>query len=152
MTTGENPRLHFDIRLIFGNNEAKFEAKINSEFGKNAPTYRSGDDFLVANIYDDRQSFEVGDLNIYRYGELTSAEVDGVITAEVEGVTTVKVDGVTAADVDNVNISEISDIPIIEVSDLIIDTSTENMSDTTIVRKKSKNRLSYYFNKFLGET
>ncbi|KAG2237182.1 hypothetical protein INT48_006586 [Thamnidium elegans] len=161
MTTGENPRLHFDIRIIFGNNEAKFEAKINSEFGKNAPTYRSGDDFLVANIYDDRQSFEVGDLNIYRYGELTSAEVDGVITAEVEGVTTVKVDGVTAADVDSVtaaevdsvataevdvvttpeaedvNISEISDIPVIEVSDLIIDTSTENMSDTTIVRKKT---------------
>ncbi|KAG2237184.1 hypothetical protein INT48_006588 [Thamnidium elegans] len=176
MTIGENPRLHFDIRLIFGNNEAKFEAKINSEFGKNAPTCRSRDDFLIANIYDDRQPFEVGDLNIYEDGELTSAEddeltsaedgelasaeVDGVITAEVEGVTTAKVDGVTAADVDSVtaaeidsvataevdvvttpeaedvNIAEISDIPVIEVSDLIIDTSTENMSDTTIVRKK----------------
>ncbi|KAI8092070.1 hypothetical protein BDF21DRAFT_410885 [Thamnidium elegans] len=129
MTTGKNPRLHFDIRLIFDNNEAKFEAKINSEFGKNAPTYRSGDDFLVANIYDDRQPFEVGDLNIYE-------DVDGVITAEVEGVTTVKVDGVTTAEVEDVNIAEVSDIPVIEVSDLIIDTSTENMSDTTIVRKK----------------
>ncbi|KAG2236128.1 hypothetical protein INT48_006144 [Thamnidium elegans] len=64
MTAGKKPRLHFDIRLIPDNNEAKFEARVGSRLGKKIPEYRFRDEFLVANIYDDRQLTEVGDLTI----------------------------------------------------------------------------------------
>ncbi|KAI8090644.1 hypothetical protein BDF21DRAFT_194701 [Thamnidium elegans] len=64
MTAGKKPRLHFDIRLIPDNNEAKFEARVGSRLGKKIPEYRFRDEFLVANIYDDRQLIEVGDLTI----------------------------------------------------------------------------------------
>ncbi|KAI9261965.1 hypothetical protein EDC94DRAFT_609376, partial [Helicostylum pulchrum] len=62
MTAGDERRLHFDIRLIPDNNEAKFEARVGSRLGKKIPEYRFRDEFLVANIYDDREFIEVGDL------------------------------------------------------------------------------------------
>ncbi|GAA5801272.1 hypothetical protein HPULCUR_006718 [Helicostylum pulchrum] len=63
-TAGDERRLHFDIRLIPDNNEAKFEARVGSRLGKKIPEYRFRDEFLVANIYDDRQLIEVGNLTI----------------------------------------------------------------------------------------
>ncbi|GAA5809045.1 hypothetical protein MFLAVUS_002448 [Mucor flavus] len=66
MTFGGERRLHFDIRLIPDNNEAKFEARVGSRLGKKIPEYRFRDEFLVANIYDDRHLIEVGDLTIDR--------------------------------------------------------------------------------------
>ncbi|KAI9261963.1 hypothetical protein EDC94DRAFT_694350 [Helicostylum pulchrum] len=73
-TAGDECRLHFDIRLIPDNNEAKFEARVGSRLGKKIPEYRFRDEFLVANIYDDRQLIEVGNLTI---DEVVSGLGDG---------------------------------------------------------------------------
>ncbi|GAA5808987.1 hypothetical protein MFLAVUS_002387 [Mucor flavus] len=194
-TDCEHPRLHFDICLTLEKNEARFEAKISSELGKKILAYRSRDEFLVANIYDDRQFIEVGDLNIYdgvatteadnvttteadrvtttdieeaitvevknrkivevgdipviEVNDLTSAEVDGVTIAEADSVITAEVEDVNTAEVEYMNVAEVGDAP---VRYLITDTPAENMSDTTIVRKKSSDRISFYFNKFFRST
>lgn len=171
MTVGDKPRLHFDIRLTFDNTEAKFEATVSSGLGK-VFEYRFKDELLVANIYDDRQFIEignltideVGDLTIDEVGNLTTNEADDLTTNEVDDLTTNKVDDLTTneaddlttnevdkpttAEIDDEDISEVDDLPVIEVTDLTIDTPSENMSDNTIVRKKSRHRLFSYFNKY----
>ncbi|GAA5809043.1 hypothetical protein MFLAVUS_002446 [Mucor flavus] len=81
MTFGGQRRLHFDIRLIPDNNEAKFEARVGSRLGKKIPEYRFRDEFLVANIYDDRQLIEVGNLTIH-----TTGKGDPTIDKDVAGL------------------------------------------------------------------
>ncbi|GAA5801212.1 hypothetical protein HPULCUR_006655 [Helicostylum pulchrum] len=165
ITDYEHPRLYFDICLTFKDDEAMFEAIIGSELGKKIPEFRFRDEFLVANIYDDRQFIDFGNLTIGEPDSVTAAEAEDVniaevdnipiievsdlTSAEVDGVTTAEIEDITTAEVEDMNISEVDDIP---VSKLTIDTPRENMSDTTIVRKKSSDRLSFYFNKFFGST
>lgn len=93
---------------------------------------RFGDNFLVANIYDDRQFIKVSASTITEVGTLTTSEVDDVNIVEV----------------DDINIAEVGDILIIEISD----SRVETMSSNTIVRKKSKSHLSFYCNNFFGGT
>lgn len=64
------PRLHFEVRFIPDNNEAKFEAKASARLGKKIPEFRFRDEFLVANIYDDLQYTEIGDLTIREEGDV----------------------------------------------------------------------------------
>lgn len=124
MTAGRCPRLLFNVCLIFDSNEAKFEVRTDSDFGNMIPKWRFEDNFLVANIYDNRQFIKVGDSTNAEAGTLTTDEVDVV------------------------DIAEVGDIPIIEISD----SSLKTMSNNTIVRKKSKSHLSFYFNNFFGGT
>ncbi|KAG2231741.1 hypothetical protein INT48_007461 [Thamnidium elegans] len=56
---------HFDIRFIPDNNKVIFEATAGPRSGM-ISDYLLEDEFLVANIYDDRQFTEVGDLSIYK--------------------------------------------------------------------------------------
>lgn len=58
-------RLSFDISYTVNNYEALFEAQICSVLGrKKIPDFYIRDEFLVANIYDDSQHVEIGDLKI----------------------------------------------------------------------------------------
>ncbi|KAG2196471.1 hypothetical protein INT47_012672 [Mucor saturninus] len=64
MTAARNSRLHFDVRIIPDNNEAKFEANVGSRLGNKIPEFRFRDEILVANIYSDEEQIKVGDLTI----------------------------------------------------------------------------------------
>jgi hypothetical protein len=64
MTATPNSRLHFDVRVIPDNNEAKFEANVCSRLGERIPEFRFRDEVLVANIYGDEQQIKIGDLSI----------------------------------------------------------------------------------------
>lgn len=64
MTAAPNSRLHFDVRVIPDNNEAKLEANVCSRLGKKIPEFRFRDEILVANIYGDEQQIKVGDLTV----------------------------------------------------------------------------------------
>ncbi|GAA5810159.1 hypothetical protein MFLAVUS_003578 [Mucor flavus] len=54
---------HLDLRFIPGNKEVVFEATAGPRLGM-VSDCRFGDGFLVANIYDDRQFTEVGNLSL----------------------------------------------------------------------------------------
>lgn len=64
MTEASDARLHFDVRIIPDNNEAKFEANVCSRLGSKIPEFRFRDEILVANIYGDEEQIKVDDLTI----------------------------------------------------------------------------------------
>ncbi|GAA5796135.1 hypothetical protein HPULCUR_001504 [Helicostylum pulchrum] len=64
---------HLHINFIPGKNEVKCEATVGPRSGV-VSDCRFGDGFLVANIYDDRQFTEVGDLSLDKNTTLAIAE------------------------------------------------------------------------------
>lgn len=64
MTAAPDSRLHFDVRIIPDNNEAKFEANVGSRLGSKIPEFRFRDEILVANIYGDKEQIKVEDLTL----------------------------------------------------------------------------------------
>lgn len=77
MTEAPDSRLHFDVRVIPDNNEAKFEANVGSRLGNKIPEFRFRDEFLVANIYGDEDQIHVGDLRINK-----DESVDGLAVTQ----------------------------------------------------------------------
>jgi hypothetical protein len=77
MTRAPNSRLHFDVRLIPDNNEAKFEANVSSRLGKKIPEFRFRDEILVANIYGDEKQIRVDDLSV----DAHNSDVDALTSA-----------------------------------------------------------------------
>ncbi|KAI7875537.1 uncharacterized protein EV154DRAFT_76273 [Mucor mucedo] len=67
MTAAPKSRLHFDVRIIPDNNEAKFEANVGSRLGNKIPEFRFRDEILVANIYSDDEQINIGDLTISNF-------------------------------------------------------------------------------------
>ncbi|KAG2205277.1 hypothetical protein INT47_009542 [Mucor saturninus] len=87
ITVAPDSRLHFDISIIPGDNEVRFEAKIGTKLGNEIPVFRFRDEFLVANIYGDNDLFKsMNNLNQINYviGIEFGSTTSGVSIAHVQ--------------------------------------------------------------------
>ncbi|KAI7891299.1 uncharacterized protein EV154DRAFT_226225 [Mucor mucedo] len=63
-TTDPGSRLYFDVCLKFDKEEFRFEALPCLKLGHRIPEFRSRDEYLVANIYGDRDRIKIGNIEI----------------------------------------------------------------------------------------